>query len=136
ELRHLARATRAEPEYVRAAAELVARFVRAKRFDLTEESPDENGSLATPATVMEMGKWRLPSWVHAVVPLRFSKGDARYLLLGPRDGGRRYLSEDLVVLSRLGASVVEQVEQLRGIQMQNLMSQAELRALQAQINPH
>ena len=46
------------------------------------------------------------------------------------------MSEDLVVLSRLGACVVEQVEQLRGIQMQNLMSQAELRALQAQINPH
>ena len=85
---------------------------------------------------MEAGNWRLPSWVHAVVPLRFSKGDTRYLLLGPRDGGRRYLSEDLAVLSRLRASVVEQVEQLRGIQMQNLMSQAELRALQAQINPH
>jgi hypothetical protein len=136
ELRHLARATSAEPEYVPHAAESVARFVRAKRFDLTDEAPIESGDLATPATVMEAGNWKLPSWVHAVVPLRFSKGDTRYLLLGPRDGGRRYLSEDLAVLSRLGASVVEQVEQLRGIQMQNLMSQAELRALQAQINPH
>jgi len=136
QLRQLARATGAEPEFVRDAAQLIAGFVRAKRFDMTEESPVENGGLTTPATVMETGNWRLPSWVHAVVPLRFSKGDARYLLLGPRDGGRRYLSEDLVVLTRLGASVVEQVEQLRGIQMQNLMSQAELRALQAQINPH
>jgi two-component system LytT family sensor kinase len=85
---------------------------------------------------MEAGNWKLPSWVHAVVPWRFSMGDTRYLLLGPRDGGRRYLSEDLVVLTRLGASVIEQVEQLRGVQMQNLVSQAELRALQAQINPH
>jgi two-component system LytT family sensor kinase len=136
ELRHLARATGAETEYVPHAADLITRFVRAKRFDLTEEAPVESGDIATPATVMEAGNWRLPSWVHAVVPLRFSKGDTRYLLLGPRDGGRRYLSEDLAVLSRLGASVVEQVEQLRGIQMQNLMSQAELRALQAQINPH
>ena len=136
ELRQLARATDAEAEYLRHAAELIASFVRAKRFDLTEEVAVENGVLATPATVMEAGKWRLPSWVHAVVPLRFSKGDTRYLLLGPRDGGRRYLSEDLAVLTRLGAGVVEQVEQLRGIQMQNLVSQAELRALQAQINPH
>jgi two-component system LytT family sensor kinase len=32
--------------------------------------------------------------------------------------------------------VVEHVEQLRGIQMQGLVSQAELKALQAQINPH
>jgi len=59
-----------------------------------------------------------------------------YLLLGPRDGARRYLSEDFAVLLRLGAAVVEHVEQLRGIQMQGLVSQAELKALQAQINPH
>jgi two-component system LytT family sensor kinase len=56
--------------------------------------------------------------------------------LGPRDGARRYLSEDFAVLMRLGAAVVEHVEQLRGIQMQSLVSQAELKALQAQINPH
>ena len=41
----------------------------------------------------------------------------------------------MAVLSRLDAATVEQVEQLRGIQMQNLVSQAELKALQAQINP-
>ena len=136
ELRQLGRATDTETEYVRHAAELITSFVRAKRFDLTEEVSVEDGELTTPATVMEAGKWRLASWVHAVVPLRFSRGDTRSLLLGPRDGGRRYLSEDLVVLSRLGASVVEQVEQLRGVQMQNLVSEAELKALQAQINPH
>ena len=136
ELRQMARAAHSEAQYVCQAAELIAGFARAKRCDLTEESPVENGDLAIPATVMEAGNWRIPSWVHAVVPLRFSKGDTRFLLLGPRDGGRRYLSEDLVVLTRLGACVVEQVEQLRGVQMQNLVSQAELRALQAQINPH
>jgi hypothetical protein len=96
--------------------------------------PLADGELTTPAAVTEAGNWKLSSWVHAVVPLRFSRGDARYLLLGPRDGGRRYLSEDFAVLIRLGAAVVEQVEQLRGIQMQNLVSQADLKALQAQIN--
>jgi two-component system LytT family sensor kinase len=74
--------------------------------------------------------------VHALVPIRFSRGDAAYVLLGPRDGGRRYLSEDLGVLARLGAAVGEHIEQLRSLQMQNLVSQAELKALQAQINPH
>ena len=89
-----------------------------------------------PLAVLDAPNWSLPAWVQAVVPLRFSRGDARYLLLGPREGGRRYLSEDFAVLARLKAAVVEQVEQLRGVQMQNLVSQAELKALQAQINPH
>ena len=40
------------------------------------------------------------------------------------------------MLARLGAAVAEHVEQLRNVQMQNLVSQAELKALQAQINPH
>ena len=68
--------------------------------------------------------------------MRFARGDTMYLLLGSREGGRRYLSEDLRVLARLGAAVTEHVEQIRSSQMQTLLSKAELRALQAQINPH
>jgi hypothetical protein len=117
----LVRAARDESVYLPSAAEVIAGFVRAARFDLSERAP---------------GLGDEPAWVQARVPLRFSRGDARYLLLGPREGGRRYLSEDLAALLRLGAAVVEHVEQLRGIQMQGLVSQAELRALQAQINPH
>jgi two-component system LytT family sensor kinase len=120
ELLNLARATRDEHEYLPPAAEVIAGFVRTARFELTERAP----------------QGQLPGWAQAVVPLRFSRGDAWYLLLGPRDGGRRYLSEDFAALMRLGATVVEHVEQLRGIQMQGLVSQAELKALQAQINPH
>lgn len=115
------RADQDESAYLRPAAELIANFVRATRFELVEQ-----GILGT-----------VPSaWVQARVPLRFSRGDCRYLLLGSRDGGRRYLSEDFAVLARLGAAVVEHIEQLRGVQMQGLVSQAELKALQAQINPH
>src|SRR6266478_2880361 len=137
EIQLLSRATHAETDYIRQAAEIIARFVRAARFDLSEEAPLEDGELAAPVAVTEAEKnWKVPRWVHAVVPLRFSRGDAGYLLLGPRHGGRRYLSEDFAVLTRLGSAVVEQVEQLRAIQMQSLVSQAELRALQAQINPH
>ena len=58
------------------------------------------------------------------------------LLLGSRRGGRRYLSEDLETLERLATIVSEQVERMRSSEMQALVLQAELRALQAQINPH
>jgi LytS/YehU family sensor histidine kinase len=39
-------------------------------------------------------------------------------------------------LSRLAAAIVEQVERFRETEMRRLVSQAELRALQSQINPH
>ncbi|HTC35183.1 MAG TPA: histidine kinase [Bryobacteraceae bacterium] len=119
-LEQLVRLVRASPDesvYLPAAAEVIAGFVRATRFELRDRARQGEAE-------------------QAVVPLRFSRGDARYLLLGPREGGRRYLSEDLAALLRLGAAVVEHVEQLRGIQMQGLVTQAELKALQAQINPH
>jgi LytS/YehU family sensor histidine kinase len=74
--------------------------------------------------------------VQALAPLRFSRGDAYLLALGSRTGGRRYLSEDIEVLERLSTIVCEQVERIRNSEMQALVSQAELRALQAQINPH
>ena len=122
ELRKLARATRDEGQYLAYAAEMIAAFLRTARHELTADASVGEGEQAL--------------WVQAVVPLRFSRGDAMYLRLGPRDGARRYLSEDFAVLMRLGAAVVEHVEQLRSIQMQGLVSQAELRALQAQINPH
>ena len=136
ELQQLSRASQSETEYLRHAAEVIARFLRTPRFELTEERPLRNKEMANPMAVIDAETWEVPSWVQAVVPLRFARSDARYILLGPRDGGRRYLSEDFGVLVRLGAAVIEHVEQLRSIQMQNLVSQAELRALQAQINPH
>jgi two-component system, LytTR family, sensor kinase len=40
------------------------------------------------------------------------------------------------MLDRLSAIATEQVERIRNAEMQELISQAELRALQAQINPH
>jgi len=136
EVRRLARTAASEDEFLRHAAEAVARFVRAARFSLTKAAPLKTDVPATPAAVLDPANWNVPSWVQAVVPLHFSRGDTQYLLLGSREGGRRYLSEDFTVLARLKTAIVEQVEQLRGLQMQHLVSQAELRALQAQINPH
>jgi two-component system, LytTR family, sensor kinase len=136
ELQQLARAAHSEFEYLRHAAEVIARFLRASRFEITEEHPLVNGTLTVPVAVIDAANWTVPAWVQAALPMRFSQGDSNYLLLGPRHGGRRYLSEDFDVLVRFRAVVIEHVEQLRSVQMQSLVSQAELKTLQAQINPH
>jgi LytS/YehU family sensor histidine kinase len=78
----------------------------------------------------------LEVWAEAVVPMRFLRGDEVFLSLGRRRGGRLYLSEDQTELARLAAVAVEQVERLRNTEAERLVSQAELRALQSQINPH
>ena len=136
ELQQLTRAAHSEFEYLGHAGEVISRFLRASRFDMTQEQPLVVGTLTVPVAVVDAANWTVPSWVQAVLPMRFSQGDASYLLLGPRHGGRRYLSEDFDVLVRFGGTVTEHVEQLRSVQMQSLVSQAELKTLQAQINPH
>ena len=75
-------------------------------------------------------------WAEAQIPLRLSNTEARFLVFGARRGGRRYLSEDLDEMRGLGAVVAEQIERFRADELKRLVSQAELRALQAQINPH
>ena len=86
--------------------------------------------------VLDASRYGAPQWARAIVPLRFSRGDTQYFVLGVRAGGRRYLSEDMALLDLMAAEVCERIEQARHLQMQSLVSQAELRALQAQINPH
>jgi two-component system sensor histidine kinase LytS len=71
-----------------------------------------------------------------VVPLPVSGADVRYFLLGRRQGGRRYLSEDLDALARLARAASEQLERHHRVEVERLFAQAELRALHAQINPH
>lgn len=56
--------------------------------------------------------------------------------LGRRAGGRPYLSEDLALLARLESIANEKLEQWREQHLRELLSQAELRALQARIHPH
>ena len=76
------------------------------------------------------------AWAEAIVPIRLSQGEMRFLLLGRRRGGRRYLSEDLRVLNYLSAVVAQEVERFRAAEVRRLVSEAELRALHSQINPH
>ncbi len=132
-----------EREYMTWAAARIGEFLRASRAEIAQaaEVPAEvraSGPLF-PLPVAESAAFRgSPAlrWAEAIVPLRLSQGDARYILLGRRQGGRRYLSEDLRFLSRMASAISEQVERLRSSEVQRLVSQAELRALQSQINPH
>ncbi len=132
-----------EAAYLAHAAATIAGFLHAGRYawdrrPAAGEAPGASGPPVptAPSAVLHPPAWKLPAWVQAVVPLTFARGDTQILLLGPRTGGRRYLSEDFAVLSRLAAAAVEHVEQKRGEQMQQLVARAELRALQSQINPH
>ena len=77
-----------------------------------------------------------PAWAETSVPLRVAREAPRAIWLGRRRGGRRYLSEDFEFLDRVAAAIAERVEEFHAVRMETLVSQAELRALQSQINPH
>ena len=70
------------------------------------------------------------------MPVRFGQDDVRLILLGRRHGGQRYFSEDLDTLRQAALEIAERIEAMRRQEMNRLVSQAELRALQSQINPH
>lgn len=120
-----------EDEVIQNAARIVAEYVGAVRVSVIQGDACALPDLASDAHRAEAG-----SWVDAVVPVHFARGDRKAIALGPRTGGRRYLSEDFRELSRLAAVIVAQVERFRSDTIERLASQAELRALQAQINPH
>lgn len=126
----LALTARSEEELLAGAAGEVARHLRAGQFAVPKEP--KSGAAEEKPSVLFGGE--LSSG--AQIPLRFSSGDVRFLVTGARHGGRRYLSEDLEDMRRLGAAIVEQVERFRAQELRRLASEAELRALQAQINPH
>jgi two-component system LytT family sensor kinase len=65
-----------------------------------------------------------------------AQGNSKLILLGRRQGGQRYLGDDLDSLAKAAAEIAGKVESLRQEEMTRLVSQAELRALQSQINPH
>jgi len=111
---------KSEDQLIADAAGQVAAHLRVERFRVVSEN-------APAADVL---------WAEAQTPLRFSTGEVKLLLTGPRRGRQRYLSEDLEDMRLLAAIIVEQVERLRSEELKVLATQAELRALQAQINPH
>jgi len=128
-----------ESGYMDFACAQIARYVATDDFSIKDSIPSQFADLHSPLPLLERSLWQSfesDPWAQVIVPFRFSRGDTLFLFLGVRQGGRPYLSEDLAVLSRLASIVTETIEQLRSMELQKLASQAELRALQAQINPH
>jgi len=135
----LASSASSEDELLARSAQQVARHLRTGRCAVVAELTDREDREHPSVLLRERNVDEFPKehfHAEAQIPLRFSSGDARFLVIGVRRGGRRYLSEDLDDMRRLGAAVVEQVERFRAEELKRLVSQAELRALQAQINPH
>jgi two-component system, LytTR family, sensor kinase len=126
---------RGENEYLLWSVKQIAAFAGTERFE-TVEGPfalDYPAIAAGIAWLRQQERW---NWVEAAAPVKAAQASPRILLLGRRRGGRRYLSEDLLALNQLASAVAEEVERFRAAEMQRLVSEAELRALQSQINPH
>ncbi len=129
-----------EEQYLEWAAATIAAAVRTKDYAVAGQEkvgamdnvhfPVAASALAGSAALRQ---W---SWAEAILPVRFGPGNLKVVLLGRRQGGQRYLSEDLDALARTGAEMAARVEALQRDEMRRLVTQSELRALQSQINPH
>lgn len=116
-----------EQELLNRCAIHISDFVEAERFEIVQTPPNTKARVGGAGDTL---------WPPAELPLRFSRGDSLTLVLGPRRGSRRYLTEDIDALNYLSGLLIEQVERFRANQLQRLAHEAELRALQAQVNPH
>ncbi|HVW84251.1 MAG TPA: histidine kinase [Bryobacteraceae bacterium] len=135
-LRQLAQAASCDARFLQQATEVVREAFSVRQVELSEDTAGRFAGLRHAVPVIEPAVYGSAAWAQALAPLRFSRGDVHVLQLGPRSGGRRYLSEDIELLDRMGSMICEQIERMRNSEMQALVSSAELRALQAQINPH
>ena len=130
-----ANSARSEDDLLAQSAGHIAAYFRTDEFavgDLSASDPVQVSAeaLHAPETVAQSFRPEMR------IPLRFSAGRNRLLLLGRRRGGQRYWSDDFLDSGQLGMIVVEHVERFRAEELKRLVSQAELKALRAQINPH
>ena len=126
-----------ENEYLEWAAREMARAVKTEEFAVGDPVvPETSHAHLSSATLADTGIIRNWDWAEAVIPVRVGEGAAKLIVLGRRRGGQRYLGEDLEALALAATEVGERVESLHRQELNRLVSQAELRALQSQINPH
>jgi len=136
----VASAAVSESDFLPKAVEALREALSARRAEITPETATEKNPAsvdlrhATP--VSDPQRYGCQPWVRALAPLRFSRGDVYFISLGARTGSRRYLSEEVELIDLMTAMICERIERMRNSEMQALVTQAELRALQAQINPH
>ncbi len=128
-----------EDRYLDWAAATIASAVRTGEHAVVDAVQFNGGAgmhaptLAPLQSDSDLQPW---AWAEALVPVRLAPGDSRLIVLGRRKGGQRYLGEDLEALGKAAVVIGERVESFRRQEMNRLVTQAELRALQSQINPH
>ena len=127
-----------ERAFLERASELIAGFVSAKRWTLLETGLAQDIARVeiAPAPYFEALAESGRRWAEAAVPLRDRTGASRVLLLGARQGGRRFLSGDVTDLEQLAGEVASRIERMRRQEQENLLRDAEMATLRAQINPH
>ncbi|BDC51767.1 hypothetical protein F183_A40820 [Bryobacterales bacterium F-183] len=125
-----------ETQYLDWAVLQVAAFLNAERAEMANKADSCGNPLPHP--ISDHPNWvsEYPEWVQAVVPLHGPPGARPLLLFGRRRGGLRYLSEDYRFLARMAGVMAERLSEFRAREVQKLLAEAELKALQSQINPH
>ncbi len=129
-----------EDAFIAFACTQIADAFLCQKWELLESGDGRLRDTVRPFPVSPGSKgaatWKGPAWVEAVVPVRLADQESKCLALGPRLSRRRYLSEDLESLETLAAVLADEIVRMRSAEARRLVTQAELRALQAQINPH
>jgi two-component system, LytTR family, sensor kinase len=129
-----------DEEYLRWAASEIAGAARAESHSVVSRDRVAGAATLRAPVLASMCPSLKESpegvWAEAIVPLPLTQGDSRLILLGRRRGGQRYLRDDLDSLAGAASEMVAHVESLRRQEMARLVAEAELRALQSQINPH
>ena len=121
-------------EYLAWCLVQIAKYLAVERIEAVD-SLDSCGN-DSPHPAADHGHDGQPDWVEAMAPLNGSPGSKRLLLLGRRRGGRRYLSEDYAFLGQMASVMSERLSEYHAREMQRVITEAELKALQSQINPH
>jgi hypothetical protein len=127
-----------EVEYIERAGKYIARVMSAELCSAHPSLVPPNADLGFPTLTGSSPETRAlqEAGVELILPIGVSAEERRFIFLGARPGGRRYLSEELELLARAATCLVEQIQFIRQAEGARLVGQAELRALQAQIHPH
>jgi two-component sensor histidine kinase len=129
-----ASSVRSEDDLIAQSARHIAEYFRTDQF-VVSDLPSSD-AIQVSAEALQGANAGYAFRPEVRIPLHFSAGNNRLLYLGRRRGGQPYWSDDFLDLGQLGMVVVEQVERFRAEELKRLVDRAELKALQAQINPH
>ncbi len=133
-VRHLSAATGSEDEFLEQCVRVAGDYMNTETYGLLGSGAVAWEAGATPMYPVFAALPARPDF-EVLAPLRVRADEVRFLGLGRRRGGRRYLRGDLDALARFAAAVAEQLEVARDREARELVSQAELRALAGADSP-